>query len=238
MNVEVERRQLLAQIEVLADEAHSRGMKMAVPTPLKMYGVRVPQIRNLAKAWSREHKTVDRSELLALFEVLWAGESREELMLAVELLQRYKQRIPGLEWAQFDRWRRRLDNWEVTDSLAQRIFGLWVLCDPESRVPHLYELIQEGDVWSRRLALVATAWLNHGRKDVSFADVTLELVDQVKAERHPMITKAVSWTLREMTKKHPDRVAQYLEENAGVLAPHVVREVRNKLETGLKKGRQ
>jgi len=28
-----------------------------------------------------------------------------------------------------------------------------------------------------------------------------------------MITKAVSWALREMTKKHPDQVAAYLEEN-------------------------
>ena len=41
-----------------------------------------------------------------------------------------------------------------------------------------------------------------------------------------MITKAVSWALREMTKKHPDQVAAY-----------VVREVSNKLRTGLKSGK-
>jgi 3-methyladenine DNA glycosylase AlkD len=49
-----------------------------------------------------------------------------------------------------------------------------------------------------------------------------------------MITKAVSWALREMTKTHPDRVAAYLEENREVLAADVVREVNNKLRMGLK----
>ncbi|MFQ5593946.1 MAG: DNA alkylation repair protein [Anaerolineae bacterium] len=233
-NIHAERQKLLAQIEALADEAHRAGMQMAVPTGLKMYGLRVPQIRDLAKAWSREHKAVERAELWALFEALWAGDSREELMLASELLQRYKRWIPQLEWAQFDRWRRRLDNWEVTDSLGQRILGPWMLNDPESRVAYLYDLIQDEDVWSRRLALVTTTWLNRGRKDLSFPDVTLELVDRVKSERHPMITKAVSWALRELTKKHVDVVARYLDANTEMLAPHVVREVRSKLETGRK----
>jgi 3-methyladenine DNA glycosylase AlkD len=52
-----------------------------------------------------------------------------------------------------------------------------------------------------------------------------------------MITKAISWTLRELAKKHADQVAAYLEENRQVLAGHVVREVSNKLRTGLKGGK-
>ncbi len=52
-----------------------------------------------------------------------------------------------------------------------------------------------------------------------------------------MITKAVSWALREMTKSHPGQVAAYLEENRKALAAHVVREVNNKLRTGLKSGK-
>jgi 3-methyladenine DNA glycosylase AlkD len=52
-----------------------------------------------------------------------------------------------------------------------------------------------------------------------------------------MITKAVSWMLRDLSKKHPDRVAAYLEGNRDLLAGHVVREVDNKLKTGLKSGK-
>lgn len=234
MDIAAEHTQFLAQIESLADATHRQGMEMAVPTALKMHGLRVPEVREMAKTWSRDHKAADRADVLALFEALWAGQSREELMLASELLQRYKRWIPELEWTDFERWRRRLDNWEVTDNLGQRILGPWMLSAPESRVAHLYDLIQDEDVWSRRLALVTTTWLNRGRKHLSFPDLTLELVDCVKGERHPMITKAVSWALRELIKKHPDVVAQYLDANTETLAPHVVREVRSKLETGRK----
>jgi 3-methyladenine DNA glycosylase AlkD len=53
-----------------------------------------------------------------------------------------------------------------------------------------------------------------------------------------MITKVVSWVLRELTRTHRDRVAAYLEENQDVLAGHVAREVNNKLRTGLKSGKE
>ena len=52
-----------------------------------------------------------------------------------------------------------------------------------------------------------------------------------------MITKAVSWVLRETTKTHPDHVAAYLNDNQAALAGHIVREVNNKLRTGLKSGK-
>jgi len=167
-------------------------------------------------------------------EALWDGESREERMVALELLQHYPRWIPDLTWARFERWRRGLDNWELTDVLGVGVLGPWVLGDPDARVKHLWDLIAEENVWSRRLALVSTVGLNRGRKDISFPAVTLELIDQVKGERHPMITKAISWTLRELTKKHSDKVAAYLEDCRNVLATHVVREVSNKLETGRK----
>ena len=49
-----------------------------------------------------------------------------------------------------------------------------------------------------------------------------------------MITKAVSWVLRETTKTHPHQVAAYLNDNQAMLAGYIVREVTNKLRTGLK----
>jgi 3-methyladenine DNA glycosylase AlkD len=114
--------------------------------------------------------------------------------------------------------------------------GLWVLADPDNRLGYLEELIADEDVWSRRLPLVATTRINRGDMGFTAPGLTLRLVDRVKDERHPMITKAVSWVLREMTKKHREQVAVYLEENGDVLASHVVREVNNKLRTGLKSG--
>jgi 3-methyladenine DNA glycosylase AlkD len=237
MDTEAERQYLLDQIKQNADPGHQKVMSRVIPTGLKIYGLRTPVLREITLSWQRAHQEVAHEDLVLLVEVLWDGESREERMAALELLQHYPHSIPDLTWAHFEDWRRDLDNWELTDVLGLAILGPWVLHDQDARVQHLQDLIADEDVWSRRLALVSTVGLNRGRKDAGFPALTLELIDQVKEERHPMITKALSWTLRVMGKNHPDQVTAYLEENGDALAPHVVREVTNKLNTGAKSGK-
>ena len=236
IDVETERQHLLEQIRQRADPDYQATVRRTVPTGLKVYGLRVPQLRDITRAWGRDHRQVACDDLVALVDSLWNGKSREERMLFTYLLEHYKRLVPELTWADFERWRQGLDNWEMTDGLGW-VIAVWLLGDPDTRLDYLRELIADEDVWSRRLALVATTSINRGHTGFTIPDLTLQLVDRVKEERHPMITKAVSWALREMTKTHPDRVAVYLEENRELLAAHVVREVSNKLRTGLKRGK-
>jgi 3-methyladenine DNA glycosylase AlkD len=49
-----------------------------------------------------------------------------------------------------------------------------------------------------------------------------------------MVVKALSWALRELSKRDPDGVRQFVEQNREALAARVIREVGNKLSTGLK----
>ncbi len=44
----------------------------------------------------------------------------------------------------------------------------------------------------------------------------------------------MSWALRELVVHDSDAVIKFLSEHADILAARVKREVRNKLETGLK----
>jgi 3-methyladenine DNA glycosylase AlkD len=63
---------------------------------------------------------------------------------------------------------------------------------------------------------------------------TLDICQRLVADRDDMVVKALSWALRELVVWDPDAVRRFLEADDGVLAPRVRREVRNKLETGLK----
>jgi 3-methyladenine DNA glycosylase AlkD len=235
--IESEAQHLLEQIEQHADAEHRAKHDVLAPTALKVYGVRVPDLRKIARAWHRAHKEIAQEDLVALVEALWSGESREQRVLATLLLEHYSQWVGALSRAHFERWRQNLDGWELTDGLGWTL-ALWLAADLEGRQSYLQELIVDEDVWSRRLALVPTARLNRGKMGATAPDLTLSLIDQVKAERHPMITKAVSWVLRETIKTHRDQVADYLEQNRNALASHVVREVDNKLRTGLKQNKR
>jgi len=49
-----------------------------------------------------------------------------------------------------------------------------------------------------------------------------------------MVIKALSWALRELAKRDNKAVKTFLNKNEQSLASRVVREVNNKLKTGLK----
>ena len=56
-------------------------------------------------------------------------------------------------------------------------------------------------------------------------------------DRDDMVIKALSWALRELSKRDADSVNNFLQKHEEALAPRVVREVKNKLQTGLKNPR-
>jgi 3-methyladenine DNA glycosylase AlkD len=169
--------------------------------------------------------------VIALAESFWFGSPRDDA-LAIELIGLSRHEIPHLPWSFFERWRKPLRTWHDTDGLGICVFGPWLAADL-SRVGKLEELITSREACSRRLALVGTVILNR-RRDTAIPELTLKLVDNVAAERDPLITKAVSWALRGLTKTHADAVKRYLERNRDRLPAIAAREVRNKLQTGLK----
>lgn len=54
----------------------------------------------------------------------------------------------------------------------------------------------------------------------------------VAADRDDKVIKSLSWALRELAKRDPAPVAQFLTDHNEVLAARVKREVRRKIETG------
>jgi 3-methyladenine DNA glycosylase AlkD len=53
-------------------------------------------------------------------------------------------------------------------------------------------------------------------------------------DKDDMVVKALSWALRELAKRDPQSVRAFILEHEPRLAPRILREVRNKLNTGLK----
>lgn len=230
-----EHRKLLSEIRLKADPEYRLGSLMVAPTGQVVHGIRTPDNRRLARSWARAHRDADPEPVLSLVESLWNGESRDERMLGLEILFLCPGIANGLSRDVFDRWRGDIDNWGVCDFLATRILGPWVEADPEERLAYLEELVGDSHLFSRRLGLVSSVHLN--RDGTEYGEWTLGQVDRVIDERDPMITKAVSWALRQMVKHQPSAVEAYVESRADRMAALPRREVRNKLKTGRKSGR-
>jgi 3-methyladenine DNA glycosylase AlkD len=91
------------------------------------------------------------------------------------------------------------------------------------------------DRWWRRAALVSTVPLNNkARGGHGNARKTLKICRMLVDDRDDMVVKALSWALRELSKRDAQAVRSFVKENRDQLAARVVREVNNKLKTGLK----
>ena len=78
--------------------------------------------------------------------------------------------------------------------------------NPELVLPLSENWIKSENKWIRRFGVVTL----RGYKKVQTTNKVFEILGLVMADNEKDIKKAVSWILREMTKRNPDEVAEFL----------------------------
>jgi 3-methyladenine DNA glycosylase AlkD len=125
-----------------------------------------------------------------------------------------------------------LDSWSSVDCFAMILAGpMWAQGKVSDEMVEAWA--NSRDRWWRRTALVSTVALSRGG-DVKDLRKVERICTQLLADRDDMVVKALSWALREAGKKHPQQVGRFIAKHRDELAARVVREVNNKLRTGLK----
>ena len=95
--------------------------------------------------------------------------------------------------------------------------------------------LETGNRWWRRAAVVSTVGLNlKSRGGTADTDKTLMICERVVHDRDDMMVKALSWALRELSKRDKFSVENFMKKHHTNLAGRVRREVSTKLETGKK----
>ena len=154
--------------------------------------------------------------------------------VAYELVRDHPLAPSLLDARRLERLGRGMASWDAVDCFSVYLSGpAWRRRTVPDSVIHGWA--RSADRWWRRAALVSTVPLNsraHGGS--GDAGRTLRVCRILARDRDPMVTKALSWALRELAKRDPGAVRGFLAERSGALAALVRREVRNKLETGLK----
>ena len=202
------------------------------------YRVSVPDRRRLARAWVSAHKAMAPTEVLAVVDSLFQGESHEEKTLAALLLAYHPKARAAATTAMFDAWLGHLNGWVEVDSLCQNVFTpKEMLADWPAWSGLIGRLGRDGDINRRRAALVLLTRPVSVTDDTRFTDLAFDGIERMKAERDILITKAVSWLLRSMAGRHGALVRAYLEANLASLPAIAVRETRVKLATGVKSGK-
>ncbi len=188
-------------------------------------------LRAIRRALSNEVKREPAEKVVALaLELLRKGHR----FIACELVHTHKRALTSLDIDLVEAFGEGLDSWRSVDIFCIYIVGP---CWREGQISDqdIARWATEESPWWRRSALVATTALTvQSRGGYGDSDRTLAVARLLVHDRHDMIVKALSWALRELVYWEPDRVEAFLAEFSESLAPRVRREVRNKLDTGLK----
>ena len=153
---------------------------------------------------------------------------------AYELVKHHRGAAASLDRKKLELLGRGLNEWGDVDCFSCYLSGpAW----REHQIPDdvVRRWARSRDRWWRRVALVSTVALNsRAQGGTGDAGRTLDICRLLVSDRDDMVVKAMSWALRELSKRDPKSVRDFLDEHQGMIAARVVREVRNKLTTGLK----
>jgi 3-methyladenine DNA glycosylase AlkD len=171
---------------------------------------------------------IDAAALLAQFP------RRGHRFVAYELVQKHLPAAARLDAPSLERLGRGISDWDEVDCFSIYLSGpAWQRRQIADAV--VLSWARSSDRWWRRAALVSTVPLNskaHGGG--GDGPRTLRVCRMLEDDRDPMVVKALSWALRELAKRNPKSLRDFLAKRSDNLAPQVRREVANKLETGLK----
>ena len=194
--------------------ARAEGEKRYLKSDLTFYGVGRPGIRQIVGAVLEEHAgasesacLLDRRRALAAARALWAPPVHERRCAAIDLLDRHTALLQAADLALVESFIRQSGTWALVDWLAIPVAGALVERLPEL-ASELDRWADDPDFWVRRSALLALLPpLRRGGGDFPrfsrYADAMLD-------EREFFIRKAIGWVLRELAKKRPALVVDWL----------------------------
>ena len=199
------------------------------------YGVPVPTRRAIAKRWVRTHQYVSLEDFVCLLDSLYQGNTHEEKTLASYLLKYQDWHRATLDPTKLTVWLDELVGWAEVDALCQNVFTAADLLENWHVWSSLIKtLSQSQNIYKRRASLVLLTGPTHRNPDPRLHDLALAMVTRLAHERDIIITKAVSWLLREMLQQQPARVSSFIKTHRETLPAIAVREVTRKLKTGRK----
>jgi 3-methyladenine DNA glycosylase AlkD len=209
------------------DEEATKNYRRIIPNTGKFFGVPLPILRVVAAMIGKIIQK-EPTEAKLLLETIWNEGSFEARQIAGKCLEKFAPKNPEMCLDFVSSVLPDLDNGAVCDNLA--MFGVEpiVYSNLELILPLSEKWIKSENKWIRRFGVVTL----RGYKKVQTTKEVFEILDLVMEDNEKDIKKAVSWILREITKKNPDDVAEFLTRWAKV---NPGKDARRVIKDGMKK---
>lgn len=225
---------VIRSLEQYADPKRVESNKIISPTKMKMIGVHIPNLRIVSKELKSDTKMFTGRGKINLAKGLVDTGIFECQLMAFEFVRKDKKACAELTEKDIDALAKNLDNWGSVDSFSLFLSG-YAWREGIISTEKIKSYWQSDNFWIRRIALVSTVALNlKSQGGTGDLPRTLEICKLAVDDHHDMINKALSWALREVSKRDKKPVEEFIKKYENRLNKRVIREVKHKLEKGTK----
>ncbi|MGH7503963.1 MAG: DNA alkylation repair protein [Longimicrobiales bacterium] len=186
-------------------------------------------LRNVRRSVSLQIETHAPRAVIAISLELLRTRAPGSHVVAYELILHHPTALAAIRRADLRRLGQTMNSWGEVDTFACYVAGrAWRAGQIRDDV--IIQWTRSRNHWWRRAALVSTVPLNvRAQGGGGDPDRTLAICDLLAEDRHPMVSKALSWALRELAVRDAAAVRSFLDDAQDRLPASVIREVRSKL---------
>jgi len=189
------------QLRKLSNSSIAENSKKYLKSPYSFYGIRVPELRKIAK----NYKTLKIYDVYNIFEELWNSGNHEEMCLAIFILENYKKQFNMETWNFVTNRLDKAKTWDHVDYLSSAILGRIVLGNP-SLYTELKKMSVSQNPWIRRTSMVSNYQIIKKNK----IELTFRLAEKLCYDEDTYVQKATGWMLREAGKKNRIETQEFI----------------------------
>ncbi|MBU0476655.1 DNA alkylation repair protein [Patescibacteria group bacterium] len=179
-------KEILKEFKSLSNPENVAGMaRFGIKSKSKIYGIRIPELRRIAKKTGKDHK-------LAL--ELWSSRIHEARILASMIDESEK-----VTKEQMEDWVKDFDSWDVCDQVCGNLFD-----KTEFAFQKAIEWADRKEEFVKRASFAIIAWLavhNKKMEDKKFLKLFV-LIKKASTDERNFVKKAVNWALRQIGKRN------------------------------------
>ena len=161
---------------------------------------------------------------------IWEIGERDEKLIVIFVLEKFSKSMPGEVYNFVSGVLKDIDNWEVCDQMALKVTVFLLIKLEEKMWDTLSAWKRSEYPWIRRPAVATIPPYVRRRPEDSIR--CLEFLDDLMTDRSREVRKALSWALREISKKNPEAAFRFLMKWRH-RARHIVKEGMKKLPADL-----
>ncbi|MDD5491578.1 MAG: DNA alkylation repair protein [bacterium] len=220
-----------AELKKQADKKTRESAKRFFKEEIKFYGVKSALVKKITGAFSQQAKNLDKKQIFALCEELFASDYSEEAFIAAEWAFRLEKKYVPEDFPLFDRWiKKYINNWAKCDTFCNHTVGALIEKYP-ALLPELKKWAKSDNRWVRRAAAVTLILPARRGK---FLKEVFEIADILLEDQDDLVQKGYGWLLKEASRQHQQEVFAYLMKYKKIIPRTAFRYALEKMSPRLK----